>query len=140
MENPMRRETDKIASLDIEQMIMSEDDPKQRAFLIVLNSINRSLIANTDTIRDVSNKLEEHLEHFETHTKAEEALVNKGRGAWWVAAWVIGGAQVIGLGIWAEARNEIKDIHLAMQKEQTMLMQLESRVLFVERTHGGEKK
>ena len=139
-ENPMRRETDKLASLDIEQMILSEDDPKQRAFLIVLNSINRSLIANTETIREVSEKLETHLEHFENHTKTEEALVNKGRGAWKVAAWVIGVAQVIGLGIWNEARTEIKDIHLALQKEQTMLMQLESRVLFVEKIHGGEKK
>jgi hypothetical protein len=140
MENPMRRETDKLSSLDIEQMILQEDDQKQRAFLIVLHSINKSLIANTETIREVSEKLETHLEHFETHTKAEEALVNKGRGAWWVAAWVIGVVQVIGLGIWNEARNEIKDIHLALQKEQTMLMQLESRVLFVEKIHGGEKK
>lgn len=140
MENPMRRETDKLSSLDIEQMILQEDDQKQRAFLIVLHSINKSLIANTETIRDVSEKLETHLENFEKHTKEDDALRNKGLGAWKVLSVVIGLVQVLGLLIWNAARDEIKDIHLALQKEQTMLMQLESRVLFVERTHGGEKK
>jgi hypothetical protein len=133
MEKPMRRETDKIASLDIEQMILAEDDQKQRAFLIVLHSINKSLIANTETIREVSDKLEMHLENFENHTKSEEALMNKGRGAWKVVAWVIGVVQVIGLGIWNEARTEIKGIN-------TSISQLESRVLFVEKMNGDHKK
>jgi len=130
---PTRRSTDKLP-VDIESMIMQEDDPKQRAFLIVLNSINNSLVANTETIREVSEKLETHLTHFEEHTRNEEALLNKGRGAWKVAAWVIGVVQVIGLGIWSQARDEIKDIHASVQKVQTQLMQVESRVLFVEKT------
>jgi len=127
---------------DIDAMIAQEDDSKQRAFLIVLNNINKSLVANTETIREVSDKLEQHLEHFDKHTREEEALMNKGRGAWRVATWVIGIAQVIGLGIWVQAREELKDIHLALQKEQVQLMQLESRVLFVEKVNGngGSKK
>ena len=114
-------------------MIMQEDDPKQRAFLIVLNNINKSLIANTDTIRDVSEKLDAHLTSYEQHVEKEDALLNRGRGAWRVVAWVIGVVQVVGLGIWASAREEIKDIHAMLQKEQQQLMQLESRVLFVEK-------
>lgn len=135
-----RRKTDDLASLDIEQMILQEDDQKQRAFLIVLHSINKSLIANTETIRDVSEKLEKHLENFEEHQKAEDELLNKGKGMWTVVAWILAGVQTIGLGIWLMAREEIKDIHTMLQKEHTMLMQLESRVLFVENIHGGEKK
>jgi len=119
--------------IDIDQMIMQEDDPKQRAFLIVLNNINKSLIANTDTIRDVSEKLDAHLTSYEQHVEKEDALLNRGRGAWRVVAWVIGVVQVVGLGIWASAREEIKDIHAMLQKEQQQLMQLESRVLFVEK-------
>lgn len=118
---------------DIDAMIAQEDDSKQRAFLIVLNNINKSLVANTETIREVSDKLEQHLEHFDKHTREEEALMNKGRGAWRVATWVIGIAQVIGLGIWVQAREELKDIHQAVSKSQIQLMQLESRVLFVEK-------
>jgi len=127
-----RRATDKLP-LDIDQMIMQEDDPKQRAFLIVLNSINNSLIANTETIKDVSEKLDAHLTSYENHVEQEDALLNKGRGAWKVMAWVISGVQVIGLGIWAMAREEIKEIHIMLQAEQKQLAQLESRVLFVER-------
>ena len=126
-----RRATDKLP-LDIDQLIMAEDDPKQRAFLIVLNSINNSLIANTETIKDVSEKLDAHLTSYENHVEQEEALLNRGRGAWKVMAWVISGVQVIGLGIWAMAREEIKEIHVMMQAEQKQLAQLESRVLFVE--------
>ena len=127
-----RRATDKLP-LDIDQLIMAEDDPKQRAFLIVLNSINNSLIANTETIKDVSEKLDAHLTSYENHVEQEEALLNRGRGAWKVMAWVISGVQVIALGIWAMAREEIKEIHVMMQAEQKQLAQLESRVLFVER-------
>lgn len=127
-----RRATDKLP-LDIDQLIMQEDDPKQRAFLIVLNSINNSLIANTETIKDVSEKLDAHLTSYENHVEQEDALLNRGRGAWRVMAWVISGVQVIGLGIWAMAREEIKEIHVMMQAEQKQLAQLESRVLFVER-------
>lgn len=127
-----RRATDKLP-LDIDQLIMQEDDPKQRAFLIVLNSINNSLIANTETIKDVSEKLDAHLTSYENHVEQEDALLNRGRGAWRVMAWVISGVQVIALGIWAMAREEIKEIHVMLQAEQKQLAQLESRVLFVER-------
>lgn len=133
-----RRATDKLP-LDIDQLIMQEDDPKQRAFLIVLNSINNSLIANTETIKDVSEKLDAHLTSYENHVEQEDALLNRGRGAWKVMAWVISGVQVIGLGIWAMAREEIKEIHVMLQAEQKQLAQLESRVLFVERVTDHSK-
>lgn len=111
-ENLNRRESDKHKShLDIEQMIIDEPDTKQRAFLVVLNSINQSLQANTTLTQSVSTKLEEHLTNFEEHAKAEEALMNKGRGAWKVAAWVIGIAQCIGVGVWVDARSELFGVH-----------------------------
>lgn len=134
MSEPARRLTDHPPfTADIDSMIAAEDDPKQRAFLIVLNNINKSLVANTGTIRDVSDKLETHLAHFEQHTKEDEALRNKGLGAWKVLSVVIGLIQLAGLAIWNNAREELKEIHVTLQKEQVQLMQLESRVLFVEK-------
>lgn len=91
-----RRATD-ARTLDIESMIAAEDDSKQRAFLIVLNSINNSLVANTSTIRDISEKLETHLTNFDTHTQNEEATLNKGRGAWRVIAAVLAQLQAVNL-------------------------------------------
>lgn len=120
-------------------MILQEDDPKQRAFLIVLNSINNSLIANTDTIREVSDKLEEHLEHFDTHTKNEEALMNKGRGMWKVAAWVIGLAQVAGLYIWQHAREDLSQINNSLQRGQVEMAQINARVTNVEKALEAKK-
>lgn len=119
--------------IDIETMILQEDDPKQRAFLIVLNSINNSLVANTQTIRDVSERLDSHLTNFEQHAKEEEALLNKGRGMWKIAGGVIALAQLVGLGIWQNARIEIGDIHKSITDVQLNVSQLESRVLYVEK-------
>lgn len=121
-----RRATDKLP-LDIENMILQEDDLKQRAFLIVLNSINKSLMANTETIREVSEKLESHLENFDSHTREEDARLNKGRGAWKILAWVIGVAQVMALGIWNEARSEIKQINATLAQIDTRVSVIESK-------------
>jgi hypothetical protein len=112
-ELPKRRASDR-QTLNIEDMIANENDPKQRAFLIVLNSINNSLLANTSTIREVSTKLETHLTLFESHAEAEEALMNKGRGAWTVLAWVLGILQVAGFGLWSLARNDLAEIHSSL--------------------------
>lgn len=134
-----RRATDVAGFLDIDKMILEEEDKKQRAFLIVLNSINKSLIANTETIREVSEKLETHLTHFEEHTRAEEAVMNKGRGMWRVAAWVIGIAQVVGLYIWQHAREDLAQINLALQKEHVEIVQINARVTNVEKVLEGRK-
>ena len=132
MEDKKRRATDKTVH-DIEQMIAAEDDHKQRAFLIVLNSINNSLIANTHTIQEVSDKLETHLTNFETHTREEDALLNKGRGAWKVAAWVVGVVQVVGVGIWADTRNDIKTLHAAVAALTASDSRMDARVAVLER-------
>jgi hypothetical protein len=102
-----RRWIDNASSLDISQMIAAEDDPKQRAFLIVLHSINQSLEANTTTVREISDKLEVHLEVYNTHTAEEQKLLNQGRGAWKIVAWVIGIAQVLATGAWIQQRNDM---------------------------------
>jgi hypothetical protein len=102
-----RRWIDSASSLDISQMIAAEDDPKQRAFLIVLHSINQSLEANTSTVRDISDKLEGHLETYNAHTAEEQKLLNQGRGAWKIVAWVIGIAQVLATGAWIQQRNDM---------------------------------
>lgn len=120
-----RRATDTAGYLDIEKMILEEEDKKQRAFLIVLNSINNSLIANTETIKDVSEKLDAHLTSYENHVEQEDALLNKGRGAWWVVAWVIGVVQVVGLGIWGVASNDIREIHASLKHLETRMAVVE---------------
>jgi len=126
-----RRLSDKYP-LDIEQMIINEPDAKQRAFLIVLNSINQSLISNTSTVRDISAKLETHLDNFELHASNEEALMNRGKGAWKVMAWVLGIAQVIGVSLWIQIRGEFANIDSALKTAHYEHASYESRLKTLE--------
>jgi hypothetical protein len=133
MTEQKRRMSDHLP-LDIEAMIIAEPDAKQRAFLIVLNAINVSLVANTTTIRDVSTKLEAHLTSFEKHTVKEEALMNKGRGMWKIAAWVIGAAQVVGVAVWTDARTDLGSIHTSITSLVAKDAAIETRVTVLEKT------
>lgn len=126
-----RRATDSRA-LDIETMIAGENDPKQRAFLIVLNSINTSLMANTSTVREIGSKLDIHLTAYETHVQEESALLNQGKGMWKVGAWVVGIAQVIVIGIGARLVNDLDKIHLAVEEGQKVDAAIEQRLKTLE--------
>ena len=131
-----RTEDNDRTTQEIETLIMKEGDPKQRAFLIVLNNINKSLLANTHTVRDVSAKLEEHLDNFAKHAEAEEALMNKGKGAWVVVAWVLGIVQLIGLGIWQSARMDLSTISQTITQNQAKIGEIMLRIDYIERKAG----
>ena len=127
-----RRKTDSVT--DISLMIANENDPKQRAFLIVLNSINLALEAKTATVREISQKLEHLLDDINTHVTEDERLVNQGRGAWKVVAWVIGIAQVMATGAFVSQRSEISDLTKAIQAELILDTQVKTRVDVLEKT------
>ena len=129
--NQQRRESDRVL-MDIEDMIIKEDDPHQRAFLVVLNSINISLVANTRTVTDIGRKLEAHLVNFESHTKNEEALMNRGRGAWNILAWVLSIAQIAVIGAYVNMTNEIRNINAVVQSHMVSSKEIETRIESVE--------
>lgn len=115
-----RRKMD-VYGFDIEHLIAAESDPKQRVFLIVLNNLNGSLIENTQATASIGQKLDAHLSNFESYTKDKDRLLNQGRGAWLVAAWVLGLAQLaVGASaVWV--REEIADLHATdVRIEQTV--------------------
>ena len=89
MEQLLRRAADTEAMKqqdDIDEMIKQEADPKQRVFLMVLQSMNRNLAANTLTTDKIAMQLDAHITEFAEHAVAEAALINRGRGAWKVLA------------------------------------------------------
>jgi hypothetical protein len=96
---------------DIVDLIAAENDPSQRAVLIVLNSINTSLQASAGLIKDVSVKLEGHLVRYDDRTLADDALLNKGKGVWHVVAWVLGVAQAIAVVMFVQVRADLAEIH-----------------------------
>ena len=112
---------------EIEQMISDENDQKQRAFLIILNSINNTLVASAGLIKEVSVKLEGHLIKYDDRTTADDALLNKGRGLWVAAAWILGLLQVAAVAFFVQLKTEISSLHeiASMNKNTNVTQQAE---------------
>ena len=118
MEMYKRRVTDGNAA-DIEALIAKENDPDKRMYLIILNSINQSLIANTTSLISISEKLDSHLTTFELHIKAEDAMINRGRGMWgYVMGSVLALAQLWGGYTWIQMRTDMESIHTSIVAAQ----------------------
>ena len=98
-------------SIDIEDFIKSENDPKTRAFLMVMNSMNMSLIANTEIVKDIDSQLKSHLVEFNSRLKLEEEFINKGKGAWKAASIGLVIAQIIIVSFVTNNFSEIKLLH-----------------------------
>lgn len=121
---PTRRSTDDANSANIESMIAEENDPKSRALLIVLNSINNSMMANTAITREIGGKLDAHLSNYERHVEEQTATVNRGRGAWTVALWGLGLIQTAGIGLGMQIKAEFNALREADLKINTELIQM----------------
>lgn len=124
----------------IEDLLRDEQDARQRAYLLMLNSINQTLIANTEMHRNMAQKLDGHLRQFEVHLKnfeghaqADEALLNKGRGLWIAIAWILGTAQVVVLSVWLGMTNDIQALRNSMNANEIYHAGIEQRIKDVER-------
>jgi len=122
-----RRSTDSKRH-DIEAMIAAENDPKQRAFLIILNSINHALMANTSATAGLSQKFDEHLTKFEEKVEADAVILNQGKGMWRVIAWVLGAAQAIIMALAVYAANDLTAIHAALDRQHEDDVRMELRI------------
>ena len=121
-----RRASD-VSQDRIRMLIEGENDPKDRAFLIVLQQINESLVANTRTINDVATKLDAHLTAYETHAEQDAALLNQGKGAWRVAAWCLAIAQVIAIASIGVAYDELRTMQHKWNDMQLRVTIMENR-------------
>ena len=117
---------------DIEDMIAAENDPSQRAVLIVLNSINTSLQASAGLIKDVSVKLEQHLVRYDDRMVADDALLNKGKGIWHVVAWLLGAVQLAGVWVFFQVRNDLAEIHALSVAAQITDTKQQARIEILE--------
>ena len=113
---------------EIGELIKQEDDPKNRAFLIILQNINLSLIANTKTVNDIDIQLKEHLEAFNTRAKKEDELINKGKGAWRVVSWILGIVQALTIWIVLQAWAELQDMHKADHSIENRITVIEEKI------------
>jgi hypothetical protein len=128
-----RRSTDRHKGADIDALIAAEDDPKQRGFLIILNSINSSMVANTEATRDLAIQFDNHLSAFEKKAATDAELLNQGRGAWKILAWVFGGVQAGVLAAAVLLANDLKSIHQELIGSSIANARIESRITALEK-------
>lgn len=88
-----RRDTDRRAALDISQMILNEDDPKQRAFLLALHSIeessrtgNAALLSRIESNEKRGDRFEISMVEVIKKMETQVDLINKAKGAGWVTS------------------------------------------------------
>lgn len=110
---------------EIGELIKQENDPKTRAILMVLQSINLSLIANTQAVNDTDAQLKEHLIEFRTRTKDNDELMNKGKGMWRVISTIFVMAQAFLVWLMLQSLYELKGLHTADQELSTRITILE---------------
>ena len=122
-------------TFDINKLIAEEDDQKRRVLLLLVNTFNENLAANTaavrdnaQEVRDIGAKLDNHLIAFEERAERDDELRNQGRGAWKVLAWVLGIVQLAGIGIWAEAKKDLSGIHEALVTGQSSDIRTEGKL------------
>lgn len=121
-----RRQTD-VNNEDISELIKLEDDPKTRALLIILQNINLSLIANTKTVNDIDVQLKNHMELYNKRVMAEDALYNKGRGAWKVVSWFLGIVQAVIVALVIHANGQLEKYQVAHRDLEKRIIVLEQR-------------
>lgn len=133
------RATD-FTNLDIENMIASENDPEKRVFLIILNSINSALRANTATVGTLKSDFSTHIIEFQAHAVREEAIFNQGRGMWKIAALALAGIQILMGYVWMQVSAKLGDIDSKVTTSQINDTSHDARLRALEdRKHDGKQ-
>ncbi len=94
MSDTNRRATDALQN-QIEELIVAATDPKDKAFLLIMNKIATSLDTNTSLTRALADDFKSHTVAFSEHERKEMELINQGRGGFRVALALLGVLQIV---------------------------------------------
>lgn len=104
-----RRVVDPVQQ-QIEDLILSADNPKDKAFLLIMNKISLSLDANTILTESLSKDFKAQTSAFQAHEEQELTIVNQSKGGFRVAIVLLAVIQFIGGAIVRDTLNEVKSI------------------------------
>lgn len=118
---------------NIEALIADTADPAARAILLVLSNINQALNKNTEATQTIIEEFHEHKRHVNNHIVAEQKLISRAHGAWWMG--VIMGAAVLSMGsfIIVKQMNTIETTAGELRNAAGHILLLESKVTDLER-------
>jgi hypothetical protein len=114
------RRADMEAQKQIEDLIQDENDPRARTHLLVLYQLSTGLTDNIGAVRALIDEMKALRQDHDAHVKEEEKILQQGRGAWKIFAWVLITAQsVIGF-LYIEHLQALKALQVSvvtLQKE-----------------------
>ncbi len=132
-----RRKMDQDNSgIQINDMITSENSPKDRAVLLVLQQINATAQGTKEAVKEICDDFRGHIKDYSEHKEADKLLLATGRGMWKVTAWVLGIGQVGVLAVAGFAWNELvsttatirrHDMEIYIMKQQVENLQKANR-------------
>jgi len=131
-----RRKTDgENAAAEITGLIKAEESPKDRAVLLVLQTINNALISSNElliaankAVGDVDQNLSKHIGAFNEHVIAEGKLFSEGRGMYRVITWLVGALQLLSVAVGGVVWAEVKGSADQLVKFDTKIQILELQV------------
>lgn len=137
MEQPSATDTDGRRRFDrlpdeIEAMIVKETDEGRRQFLIILNSINNSMIANTRILEKHLYAYDQHMREYNEHTRKDDEIRNKGFGAYRVLVWVVVAVQAMAGFLWSEVRSDGASIKASLLAEHEENRKIDTRLSLIE--------
>lgn len=121
------RRHDDGGKTEIDELIKSENDPKTRAILLVLQNINISLMANTEAVNDTDKQLKAHMVEVQRQSEANAALINKGKGMWNIISLVLAAVQVALVYFMSMYLSDIKSLHAEDAGLEKRIIVLEQR-------------
>lgn len=122
-----RRTSDMHEFDEIGELIKQENDPKTRAILMVLQSINISLKENTKAVSDTDVELKALASDYRTRTAESEAMVNRGKGMWYILSAVLVVVQAGLIWLMLQSLDELKGLHQMDNNLSTRITILEGR-------------
>lgn len=133
-----RQRTEQIEK-DLDALIRQENDPDKRLRLMLLQNLNTSVVAVhsavTQTQTDVAIhrvEFQEHLKEFTRHCVHEEAILNRGRGAWWVISISLVLMQAFAAYSWKVHRDEITKMQDYDNQSQLVIEKLKAKIDYLE--------
>ena len=105
-----KRQTVDPVQQQIEDLILSADNPKDKAFLLIMNKISLSLDANTILTESLSKDFKAQTSAFQAHEEKELTIVNQSKGGFRVAIVLLAVIQFIGGAIVKDTLDEVKSI------------------------------
>ena len=108
-EHTERRRSDPVQS-QIEELILEATDPRDKAFLLIMNKMAVSLDTNTYLTQGLSDEFKAHTNAFRKHEQTELNMINQGKGGVRVAVFLLSLIQALAGFIIYSQLADIKDM------------------------------